>query len=228
VTISPVRDRTGKVIGASKIARDIDATKKAQAAQKLLLREMNHRVKNLFAVASGVVALSARSAETAKELAHSIQERLAALARAHDLTLMADEASAPRSVHLHELLKTILSPYDTAEGRILIQGPDLECGASVQTSFALLVHEFATNSVKYGALSTPSGRVTIAWVLGEDLELTWTEQGGPTIESSVAGQGFGSTLANLTAQSINGKIDRDWRSEGLIIRLVVPRSKLGG
>jgi PAS domain S-box-containing protein len=228
VTVSPIRDRTGKVIGASKIARDIDAAKKAQETQALLLREMNHRVKNLFAVASGVVALSARSAESAPDLARSIQARLAALARAHDLTVALEGAATAAKAHLSELLKTILSPYDAKEGRIFLDGPDVECGSGASTSLALLLHEFATNAVKYGALSVPVGQVDVRWTLSATLRLTWRELGGPPIGNAVDRHGFGTTLTGLTVRSMGGTIERAWNAEGLEIRLSVPLSHLAG
>jgi len=226
VTVSPIRDRTGKVIGASKIARDIDAAKKAQETQTLLLREMNHRVKNLFAVASGVVALSAHSAESAFDLAHSIQARLAALARAHDLTVGPEGAAEAKKVHLKVLLKTILSPYDTKDGRISMNGPDVECGSSASTSLALLVHEFATNAVKYGALSMPTGQVDIRWTLSEKLDLIWREVGGPPVAKLVDHEGFGTTLTGLTVRSMDGTIERAWNADGLKIGVSVPLAHL--
>ncbi len=228
VTISPIRDRAGKIIGASKIARDIDVTKRAHEAQSLLLREMNHRVKNLFAVASGVVALSARSPGSDQELAHTIQSRLAALARAHDLTLLPDGATAPAKANLKELVQTILSPYDTEEGRVSIEGPDAVCSSAVSTSLALLLHELATNSIKYGALSQPAGKIVVMWSLTDNLDLTWTESDGPSIPGPAEHQGFGSVLMNATVKSMSGSLDRTWHPEGVQIRLVVPAARLAG
>jgi two-component sensor histidine kinase len=187
---------------------------------------MNHRVKNLFAIASGVVALSGRSAESAKDLTRSIQSRLAALARAHDLTLMTGGATERSKAHLRDLVHTILSPYEDQDGRITIEGPDLECGSSVSTSMALLLHEFATNSVKYGALSTPGGRVTVRWRIGDNLDLAWAESGGPTLDGPAAHEGFGSSLVDMTARAMGGKIERDWRADGLTIRVCIPSSHL--
>ena len=114
LTVSPVRDSAGEIIGASKVARDITERRRARDQQQLLLREMDHRIKNLFTLASGVVSLSARGAESPAELAASIRERLLALARAHALTLSVPSAIAPteRPITLHALVKTIASPYD--------------------------------------------------------------------------------------------------------------------
>lgn len=202
--------------------------KKAQEKQNLLLREMSHRVKNLFAVASGVVALSARSAQSAPELARTVQSRLGALARAHDLTLPPPGSSEPVRNSLAELIRTILSPYDTSAGRINLSGPNLECGPATATSFALLLHEFATNSVKYGALSEPNGRISVEWQDSEAFELLWTEAGGPRIEEPTGHKGFGEVLVDSTVRSLGGSIAKEWRHDGLLIRLKLPAQQLFG
>jgi PAS domain S-box-containing protein len=226
LTVSPVRDNTGKIVGASKVARDITEGRKAQQKQKLLLLEMNHRIKNLFAVASGVVSVSARMADTPRELASAIQSRLAALARAHDLTLQADpEIARSRVVMLADLIRTILSPYELSHGNISISGPAIECGANAATAFALLLHEFATNAVKYGALSDPAGTIAVTWAAGDPLVLVWKEGGGasaPTTER----EGFGGTLVRATVAGLDGTIERDWAQSGLAITLSVPLARL--
>jgi len=227
LTVSPIRDRSGKIVGASKIDRDISDAKKAQEKQKLLLREMSHRVKNLFAVASGVVALSARTTTTSKELAHAVQSRLAALARAHDLTLPnVEQDTEPSKASLADLVQTILAPYDTGNDRIIISGPDVECGHGVSTSFALLLHEFATNSIKYGALSSATGQVKVEWQTDEDLHLSWTESGGPRVDASAHNMGFGGVMIEATVAIFAGTIQRDWQESGLILRLTVPLSRV--
>ncbi|HWA98719.1 MAG TPA: PAS domain S-box protein, partial [Pirellulales bacterium] len=176
LTISPIMNQDGKIVGASKIARDISDLRSSQERQDVLLREMNHRVKNLFAVASGVVALSARSAKTPGELASSVQSRLAALSRAHELILPAGIGTSATTVTLSELVQTVLAPYDGVEKRIATGGPTVVCGSATSTSFALLLHEFATNSVKYGALAAADGRVNLHWTKdGGGLALKWEE-----------------------------------------------------
>ena len=224
ITVSPIRDASGTITGASKVARDITESKRAQERQKLLLREMSHRVKNLFALTSGVVSLSARSATTPKELAHLVQSRIAALARAHDLTLPGGDGETPRQAALSELVKTILSPYDD-DGRISMEGPPVECGPTVSTSFALLLHEFATNSVKYGALSLPTGHINVTWAKDGLLALVWRETGGPPVERT-RHEGFGGVLVDATIKSLGGIITRDWAKDGLIIRLTVPLERV--
>lgn len=145
---------------------------------------MDHRVKNLFALAGSVVTLSARSAKTSEELSVAVRGRLAALAQAHVLTLgdasESDRRTQP-STTLHRLIETILSPYDgqTDEdrARISITGPDIPSAGSSATSFALLLYEFATNATKHGALSTSSGYTDIACSADDDqVILTWTER----------------------------------------------------
>jgi PAS domain S-box-containing protein len=241
LTVSPLKNRQGVVVGASKIARDVTERRRSGELQQLLLREMNHRVKNLFTLVSGVVSLSARSAKTPQELASAVRERLGALARAHALTLpkVSDdfgESQPPPT--LHALIRTIVSPYDDPdreeERRVIISGPDVPLSASCITSFALLLHEFATNAAKYGALSVPAGHIRIdCSEAGGMFDLCWTEQGGPRVEHTVDagsdGEGFGSMLARSTVQrQLAGEITRTWRPEGLVIRLSVTKDRLIG
>ena len=235
LTVSPVKDPQGKIIGASKIARDITDRRQAEQQQRLLLREMDHRVKNLFALASGVVALSARSAATPEELSSAVRHRLAALARAHALTLPVTSEGGKRtdqSTTLHLLIQTILSPYegrtDADAPRVAVSGPDLRLAGGMVTTFALLLHEFATNAAKYGALSTPAGHVRIDCAeAGGQFALTWQERGGPRINNPTDGEGFGTMLARATVKDqLRGDISREWKPEGLTIRLSVPRDRV--
>ena len=235
LTVSPVKDPQGRIIGASKIARDITDRRQAEQQQRLLLREMDHRVKNLFALASGVVALSARSAATPEELSSAVRHRLAALARAHALTLPVTSEGGKRtdqSTTLHLLIQTILSPYegrtDADAPRVAVSGPDLRLAGGMVTTFALLLHEFATNAAKYGALSTPAGHVRIDCAeAGGQFALTWQERGGPRINHPTDGEGFGTMLARATVKDqLRGDISREWKPEGLTIRLSVPRDRV--
>ncbi|CAN7234860.1 PAS domain S-box protein [Phenylobacterium sp. LjRoot225] len=235
LTISPIRNAQGRIVGASKIARDITERRQAQEQQQLLLREMDHRVKNLFTVASSVVALSARSAGTVSDLTSAVQGRLSALARAHALTLSPAsdlEPAAQRSTTLHALISAIGAPYDDGPedvgARIAVTGPDVPITGRAMTGLALLLHEFATNAAKYGALSTPTGRVDVACSEQPDVFcLEWTERGGPPIGGQSTSEGFGSLLARLTVTSqLGGELSRDWRPEGLVIRLSVRRDRL--
>lgn len=231
--ISPIRDNASEVIGASKIARDISERRQAEQQKDLLIQEMAHRVKNLFMVSSSVVSLSAKAAASAEELASAVVARLGSLARAHVLTLPTpdrDGASEGRA-NLQALLSTLLSPYDgeTPQGlrRVTARGCDFGISRAAITGFSLVVHEFATNAAKYGALSTATGSLDIECIdRGETLELKWTEQGGPQVTQTET-EGFGTKLAKLTIErQFGGEILRQWHSEGLIIRLIVPKDRL--
>jgi PAS domain S-box-containing protein len=237
LTVSPIRDLRGNVIGASKIARDISDRKRAEERQDLLLSEMDHRIKNLFALAIGIVSLSGRSARNVQDLVRSARERLSALARAQALTRSLGPRDDPQSTKpttLQSLIRTIIAPHDNIEDaqgeRITIAGPDLAISGSAVSSLALLLHEFGTNSAKYGALSAPKGQIEIVSAEhGHTLALTWTERGGPAITSAPDGEGFGATLTRATVTGqLGGEISRDWRPEGLVIRLSLPRERLTG
>lgn len=235
LTVSPIKNAEGRIIGASKIARDITERHRAEEQRQLLLREMNHRVKNLFSLASGVVTLSARSAGTPEDLAAAVRERLAALARAQDLTLpdlSRGAVRAERAISLRSLVSTIISPFDDTKpggARVAIDGPDVRVGVSTVTGVALLLHEFATNAAKYGAFSVASGRVKIEWSIAEGvLLLQWEEQGGPPLEPpGDDAAGFGTMLARrIVGGQLGGRVSHMWKRDGLIINLSLPLAVL--
>lgn len=237
LTVSPIHNREGKIIGASKIARDITERRRAEEQQQLLIREMNHRIKNLFTLAASVVSLSARSAGSVKELTSAVLARLNALAVATDLTI--PDRSTPQGAQnassLHELIRLVTAPYGASEmendaPRISISGPDISLVGSSVTSFALLLHEFATNATKYGALSSPQGTVEIQCDTTRDLfTLSWIERGGPVVEHSGEHEGFGSVLGRATVSGqLGGEIHRQWRPEGLVINLNVDLRRVQG
>ena len=231
--ISPIRDNAGVVIGASKIARDISERKQAEQQKDLLIQEMAHRVKNLFMVSSSVVSLSARSVTSADELASAVVARLGSLARAHVLTLPVPHGggSGEGRANLQPLLATILSPYDgenrRGQRRVTTRGCDLGVSRAAITGFSLVVHEFATNAAKYGALSSDTGYLDLECIdRGVLLELIWTERGGPPVVETTA-EGFGTKLAKLTIEKqFGGEILREWHPDGLVIHLVVPKDQL--
>jgi PAS domain S-box-containing protein len=231
LTVSPVKAPDGRVIGASKCARDISQRKEAERRQHLLLREMNHRIKNLFTLAGGLITLSARSAATPKDLAEAVRGRLAALARAHDLTLcdLADRKEGPdRAIALPTLIHTIVAPY-LSEGHasISLNGPEVPISGKAVTDISLLLHEFATNAAKYGALSSQSGHVDVNWSACDgELLLTWQEHGGPPVNGQPEREGFGSLLARLTLSQFGGKMCHDWNPRGVTINFSAPLERL--
>lgn len=234
LSVSPIRNSKGEIIGASKIARNITERRRAEQLQTLLLREMDHRIKNLFALASSVVTLSARTATKADELAAAVRARLSALSRAHALTLtkIADgPGSSEQATTMHALIRTIISPFDPGteaeKTRVTISGPDISVFGGSVTNLAMLLHEFAANAAKYGALSTPEGTVSIdCREEGGQFVLLWIESGGPVVTQSRV-EGFGTLLAETTVKSqLKGEITRLWMPHGLTIRLSVAKDRL--
>ncbi|WP_255468013.1 PAS domain S-box protein [Reyranella sp. CPCC 100927] len=234
LTVSPVRDADGRIAGASKIARDITDRRRAEEQQELLVREMSHRIKNLFAVTNSVVALSARSARTPQDMATAVQGRLSALTRAHDL-VRPSQAQQRFGQHasLQAIIRTTLSPYveaarSTLHDRIDISGTDVPVGSTAITSLALILHEFATNAAKYGALSLSTGSVTVdCTVVGDDMLMTWQERGGPPLAGPPESEGFGGQLARrMVAGQFDGEATWDWQPEGVVIRLSIPLARL--
>ena len=233
LSVSPIRSLDGRIVGASKIARDITERRLADERQRLLLREMNHRVKNLFTLAISLVTLSARSAATPAELAASVAARLEALSRAHALTIPSvsgETVETEQATTLHALIRTLVAPFENNpdSSRVRIEGVDVPVSGNAATSLSLLLHEFATNATKYGALSTPEGTIDILCAdEGERFVLTWAEHDGPNIQSEPVAEGFGTLLSKATARGqLGGDIEREWRPQGLFLRLSVLRQRL--
>lgn len=239
----PLLDDKGEIIEWLGTASDVTERKTAQEQQVLLLRELSHRVKNLFAVASGMVGLTARWAKTPSDMAETLQARLGALARAQELALpqiSAAGAERPRTVTLNDLVDVILRPHRQAhdDSRVGGSGPLVPISGSAVTSLALVLNELATNAAKHGALSSQTGRVHLTWSLdkriGDEgigdkavLAFSWAEQGGPTIAGTPQARGFGNVLTRSSVErQLGGTIAYDWRSEGLIVTIEVPADRL--
>jgi PAS domain S-box-containing protein len=232
LTVSPVKDGNGRVVGASKIARDITERRRAEERQAMLLREMSHRVKNLFALSGAVITLSTRSAKSPEDLAEQVRNRLGSLARAHDLTLpdlKHEQAVTPTT--LQALLRTVVSPYEEqGRDRVTAVGPEVTITGHAVTSLALLLHELATNAAKYGGLSTPAGSLAVDWAIEDGtLSLTWAERGGPSAGGGVGVEGFGTWLVDSTIKrQLQGRISRRWDTDGLTIEMSMPLDRLAG
>jgi PAS domain S-box-containing protein len=235
LSVSPLADSNGKIVGASKIARDITARRQAQEVQSLLLGEMRHRINNLFAITNSLVSLSARASKTPTEMEAAIKERLAALSRAHQLTrrgLIEQESEFSDQPTLKGLIHAIFAPYVAAGSncpeRMVVTGCDQQINDSAVTSIALLLHELATNAVKYGALSASAGVVHIDCSSKEDwLVMTWEERGGVPIKGPPNKEGFGGSLARkIVANQFRGRFSNEWNSNGLTIRIEIPLAQL--
>lgn len=225
LTISPIRDTDGTIVGASKIARDVSSRKREEERQRMILGEMHHRVKNLFALTSGLITMASKSAASPAELAASMRERLAALAAAHDLTMTSLDGPQEHAqgTTLHQLLEKVVAPYqDESRQRISVAGPDFPVAQTHTTKMALLFHELATNASKYGAFSVPEGKVAISTGAVEDhVILLWEETGVPAIDGPRASPGFGTRLIESIARGFPATVKRDWGSNGLSVTFEV-------
>ena len=211
---------TGVVIDITERRNAELALEQAVEVQRLTSREINHRIKNLFALIPAIVSLSARNAMDVESLAGSIQSRIAALSRSHSLTLEA--ATQSRGIDLAALIRAVVEPYDTGAS-ITMSGPDFRLRTSRANAVALAVHEFVTNAVKYGALSCESGRLNIGWQLDQQgaLIIDWNEQ-GVALSGAPTTSGFGTRLSDNLFRTFDGAIQRNWNGDGLRARLVVP------
>jgi two-component system CheB/CheR fusion protein len=226
LTVSPIRDEAGRIVGASKIARDITARKRVEERQRTLTAELSHRVKNLFAVVQVLAERSASNVTSAVECIEAFRGRLHALNAAHNALIAGNWNWAG----LAALVRTALEPYLGADDRIRLDVQDLRLDPDFALTLALGLNELATNAAKYGALASPAGRVTLtarieAEAGGDEFRLIWQEDGGPGVQPpAVAGFGT-SMLSQAIEYQHEGRVELDWRNEGLVCRLALPLAK---
>jgi two-component sensor histidine kinase len=215
------------------LTQDITQHEHARAQQDMLLREINHRIKNLFSVTIGLVSLSAKASTNVEELASDLRSRLEALSRAHDLTLpdLKKNIGASKSTTtVMSLTKAIVKPHEHAHAsRIAITGADAPLSGNALTSLALLLHELTTNAAKYGALSCSTGSLIIN-IFATDglLHMKWEERGPPLPMNAIEDEGFGTTLERAVVRGLNGSLSREWNSNGLSLSLKIPLARLTG
>jgi PAS domain S-box-containing protein len=217
LTISPIRDAAGQIIGASKIARDITERKRFEKQLALLSREAEHRVKNVLATVQAVVHLT--RADSAEEFSRIVQGRIQALAGLHTLLVNSRWSGAD----LRSLVGNELSPYAIdSEARADVSGPDVVLEPDTAQAIVIALHELTTNAAKYGALSVPDGRVNVSWTRSPGhLTIRWSETGGPPIQAP-ARKGFGTTIIESLLQGqLKGDARFDWRSSGLHCELML-------
>lgn len=225
---NPLRDADGTILRWVGTCTDIHEAKRQAEQNELLSRELSHRIKNIFAVLGGLIGISSRMHPEAKEFANDLRDRIAALGRAHECARPHSEESRMTvgQSSLHGLLGEILSPY---EGRSLInvEGDDVPIDDRGATPLALIFHELATNSAKYGALSASEGRISIRCRLeGDLLHVLWRESGGPPVPREPAHEGFGSRLVKISVQQLGGTMSRNWAKDGLEVELTVLPERL--
>ena len=217
LSVSAIHDRNGRIVGASKIARDIGGRKKAERLQRVLMGELKHRVKNVLATVQAIASQSFGSAEP--ERFRGFSDRLRALARAHDLLTMQSWEGAS----LTSVVNGVVSAFGNE--RFHIDGPDLHLPPRAVVTLSMALHELATNAAKYGALSVPTGSISIDWTYcpnRADFQLIWQETGGPAVNQPT-GTGFGSMLIkDVLAAELNGEVELDYQPTGVICRIRAP------
>ena len=226
LTVSPILV-DGQIVGASKIARDITARKQAQLTQTLLLRELNHRTKNLLAVADSIVRQTSRSSPP-EEMVDRISRRLHALSVSQDLMIDSEWRGADITNIIRWQLASII---DDHANRIKLSGPVCTLTPRTAQALGLAIFELATNALKFGSLSTKSGTVQIIWSIGDysgkrEFRMSWQEVGGPPVIQP-AHCGFGSTIIErMIARSLLGSAKVTYAPAGLIWEIVAPESAL--
>lgn len=225
----PIRDEAGQITRWFGTCTDIDDAKRLAEERELVSQELSHRIKNIFAVISGLISLSARTHPESKAYAMALRDRVMALGRAHDFVRPHSRVSQPnaRAATVFALLTELFAPYDGAGGlRISVAGDDIPIDDRAATPLALIFHELATNAAKYGALSAPEGHVVItAERVGDDYRLIWRESGGPVVAGPPASDGFGSTLSKVSVEGqLGGTLTREWLPKGLVVSMTAPAS----
>lgn len=220
----PVRDAAGRITRWFGTCTDIHEQKLLLDSRETVSQELSHRIKNIFAVISGLITLAARHRPDVADIAADLRQRITALGKAHDY-VRPHSAQSRRDTpadSLHGLLDDLFAPY----GRVRVLGGDVAIDDRSATPIALLFHELATNATKYGALSAPEGEVVLEITAEDDhVRLLWVEKGGPSVTPPSGETGFGTQLVELSAvRQLGGEIHRDWRPEGLQVEVLIPAS----
>lgn len=205
----------------------IDAKEREAAdnLQKLILEELHHRIKNTLATVTAIAAQSLRTATSIEHGQQAIEGRLIALGRAHDLLLQVRWANAS----LSETVRGAIKPFDDPGAeRFSLAGPDIGITSGAVIALAMTLNELCTNTTKFGALSIPSGRVSIAWKIDNDtqrLSLTWRENGGPLVVAPTR-RSFGTRMMEALGLQLNGLVHLAYEPGGFVYTLDVPLKSL--
>ena len=225
ISVAPLRDSSGAIIGISAIHRDITPQRKHEQQLRLVMRELAHRSKNLLAIILSMAAQTARNSPALPEFNARFTQRLQGLAHSHDLLVQQNWLGAS----LRELIKSHLQPFvEHDKSRITLTGPDVIVDPKAAQNIGLALHELATNASKYGALSGPKGRVDIVWSKTAEgrFALEWKETGGPRVHAPRR-RGFGQTvLERLTAQALEGTASLTFNNDGVNWRMEIPSDYL--
>jgi len=220
---TPLHDEAGRLTGAVNMLVDISERKRAEDHQQMLVRELHHRVKNTLATVQAIMGSTARSAETIEEFKDAMIGRIGSLARTH--LLLSEEGA---EVSFADILHNELDAFDDgSEGRIRLQGPEVEITSRLAVSLGMAIHELSINSARYGALSVYGGKVDVTWQVIIDatrhsLEFEWVESGGPEVAPPTR-QGFGSRLLDFVLPGqIQARSRIDYLKEGVRVNCTLP------
>jgi PAS domain S-box-containing protein len=217
LTVSPIKNAGGKIVGASKIARDISEQRRNQELITTLAREAEHRSKNLLANVQAMVNLS--QSDTSEGLKQAIEGRIQALSNVHSLFVQTRWIGA----ELSTIARQEVAPYsEKGATRVQINGPQVLLEPNAAQSVALVLHELATNATKYGALALANGQIDLSWSHepGGQLNLRWTEVGGPPVATPTR-QGLGGWIIKQMIGQLGGEVRFDWRPEGLVCEIAL-------
>jgi PAS domain S-box-containing protein len=224
VAASRVDDTAGKPLYGIRVVRDISERKRAEEHQRLLIHELNHRVKNTLATVQSIVSQTLRTSQAPREAREAVESRLFALSRAHNVLTRENWEGAD----LHDVVSNLIEPYQgNGDGRIRCRGGKIHLEPRMALALSLALHELATNAAKYGALSNETGEVSVNWMVDHTrtpalLLLRWQETGGPTVEPP-ARKGFGSRLIERSlAQDLNGEVRIEYAPTGLNCSVEAP------
>ena len=227
----PIRNPDGTILRWIGTCTDIEDQKRIALQNEILSQELSHRIKNIFAIISGLITLTSRANAALAGVARELIDRIAALGRAHEYVRprLEPASGAEGAGTMLSLLETIFEPYPArSEGRLALHGPQIAIDSRAATPVALVFHELATNSMKYGALSAPEGRVLLQFEeTGKRIHLEWKETGGPPVKDGEPKAGFGSRLIDMAVrQQLGGNYEQIWAPEGMIMRMDVPLARL--
>ena len=221
LTVSPIRNADGQIVGASKIARNITEQVELRRRLELLHREVDHRAKNVLQIVQALLHLT--RAATMNDYIAALEGRIRTLAAAH--TQIAENEW--RGADIDRLLEETLAPFRGSAEQITLTGPPLFVQAEATQALAITIHELATNASKYGALSTPQGSVSMTWaVTADQLRLDWVERGGPPVVAP-SSHGYGMrVIESMLPNQAQGTVRLEWRKDGLFCTLGMPVKQL--
>lgn len=220
----PVRDTHGAVIGVLQKALDVTSEVEAEESRDAVLREFDHRIKNLLAKVGAISELTAREETDLATYLDKLRQRLVALGRTQSLLLRQRQ-----DAEIIDLLQAELSPYGAAGEAVEWSGPSVSLAGPTAQALGMAFHELSTNAVKYGALSRPGARIRVSWSIDDEpgmLSLEWVESGFAT--SPPKKRGFGSTIIErLVPMDTGGRVERRFDEQGMFVRFLIPLEKLG-